>query len=513
MPTIESSESFTTLTNRALTGTAWSSVTTAGRQILTIASVATVARILGPQAYGVMGMANLLIVFILNFRDLGTGSAIIQRRNMTVALLSSLFWVNCCLGFILSLLVAATSPLIARFFKTPELIPILCVLSFSFWFTSGGITHNSLLLRRMEFRALAAVDLTAATIQYLIALTLAYTGHGVWALVLANLANSIVSSLGYWIAAKWRPSWEFAVDEVKSIAKYSLNLSGFGLLNYFSRNADNITVGKMLGQAPLGAYQLAYNLMLAPIQNISSVIAQATFPAFARIQDDNERFRAAYTRSCMLIALISFPVLAGMGVVADPMIRTIVGTKWLAAIKVFQILAPVGLFQSIYTTIGLIYMAKAKTDTLLRWGLVSSSILVVSFLIGIHWGILGVATAYCIAFIFVTMAPGFHFAFKLVGLKLPEFALALMPQLAITAFMASVCWLWLWILPFFGIRTPWIQLFSTMVLGAAIYTLSLLTAWPPVMSHLESALLSSGKPFFAQAFAKAQVFRLVNRGA
>jgi PST family polysaccharide transporter len=476
-----------------------------------VASIATVARILGPRAYGVMGMANLLIVFIVNFRDLGTGSAIVQRRNMTNTLLSSLFWVNLCLGFLLALVVAVTSPLMARFFKTPELIPILSTLSLSFWLTSCGITHNSLLLREMRFRALASVDLTAAVSQYLVALILAYSGYGVWALVFANVANSVVTSTGYWIAAKWKPSWQFALGEVKSIAKYSLNLSGFGVVNYFSRNADNLTVGKMLGQAPLGAYQLAYNLMLVPIQNISSVIGQATFPAFARIQDDDKRFREAYTRSSMLIALLSFPVLAGMGVVADPMIRTIVGTKWLAAISVFQILAPVGLFQSIYTMIGLIFMAKAKTDRLLRWGLVSSAILVTSFLIGIHWGILGVATAYCIAFIFLTMTPGFYIAFKLVDLKLQDFALALAPQLAITAFMAVVCWLWLRTLPLIGIRTPWIQLISTVFLGVLTYVLALLTTWPPVMRHLESALLTSGKPFFARAFAKAQVFRMTNR--
>jgi O-antigen/teichoic acid export membrane protein len=512
MRIVESPEGSPTLTRQALSGTAWSSVTTAGRQILTLASVATVARILGPRAYGVMGMANLLIVFILNFRDLGTGSAIIQRKNLTSALLSSLFWVNFSFGFLLSLLVAVTSPLMAKFFKTPELVPILCVLGVSFWLISCGITHNSLLVREMRFRALAAVDLTAAVTQYLVALTLAYNGYGVWALVYANLANSVMTSTGYWIAANWRPSWQFALGEVKSIAKYSLNLSGFAVVNYFSRNADNITVGKVLGQAPLGAYQMAYNLMLAPIQNISSVIAQATFPAFARIQDDDERFRAAYTRSCMLIALISFPVLAGMGVVADPLIRTVIGNKWVAAIPVFQILAPVGIFQSIYTTVGLIFMAKTKTDILFQWGVVSSSILVASFLIGIRWGILGVATAYCIAFIFVTMIPGFLIAFKLIDLRLPKFALALTPQFAITALMAAVCWLWMRVLPLVGTRTPWVQLFSTVVLGVATYALLLLTTWPPVMYQLESALISSGRPFFAHAFAKAKTFRQSYRG-
>ena len=511
MPTAESIDSSPNLTQKAVVGTAWSSMTTVGRQLLSIASVATVARLLGPRAYGVMAMANILMVFILNFKDLGTGSAIIRRPAISKAFLSSIFWVNCCFGLLIAGFVCVLSPVAAAFFKTPELVPILCVLAISFWLTSCGITHSSFLLREMRFRALAAADLSAALVAYLVALGFAYNGFGVWSLVFANVATSLTSVIGYWIGARWRPAWEFAVSEVKSITRYSLNLSGFGIVNYFSRNADNIIVGKVLGQAALGDYQMAYNLMLTPIQNISSVVTQATFPAFARIQHDDERFRAAYTRSCMLIGLISFPVLAGLGVVADPMIRTLLGTKWIGAIRVFQILAPVGLAQSIYTTIGQIFMAKGRTDWLFRWGIVQTAILVASFLVGIRWGVLGVATAYCFTFLFITMVPAFLIAFRLIGLKLSDFSLALLPQLIITGCMTLLCWLWLRVLPTIGIQAPWLLFFSSVILGVTFYVLALLITWPRVMQHLETAMLSSGNHFLVQVFAKARRFRLVGR--
>ncbi len=502
MPTVESDESAPNLTKRAVAGTAWSSLSTMGRQLLSIASVATVARMLGPGAYGVMGMANLLIVFILNFRDLGTGSAIIQRREISNRFLSSLFWVNFTFGIVLAIFVCGVSPLVAKFFQTPELISILCVLSLSFWLTSCGIVQSSIVIREMRFRALAVADLTAALFSYGVALVFAYRGFGVWSLVFANVANSLSSSIGYWIGSKWNPSWEFDWAEVKSIARYSLNLSGFGLVNYFSRNADNITVGKVLGKAPLGDYQMAYNLMLTPIQNISSVIAQATFPAFARIQDDNARFRQAFTRSSMLIALISFPVMAGLGVVADPMIRTIVGLKWLGAIPVFQVLAPVGLVQSVQTTVGQIYMAKGRTDWSFRWSLVYSCILVGSFLVGIHFGIIGVAVAYCIAYLGITMVPSFLIPFRLIGLKLSDFANALLPQLLITGCMALTCAGWLRLLAFAGINLPVIALVSTVVIGAIVYIGLLIFFWPPVMQFLEAAMVSSGKSSIVGVLAK-----------
>jgi PST family polysaccharide transporter len=487
------SESLPSLTQRAVSGTAWSTLSTAGKQALSIASVATVARLLGPGAYGVMGMANLLIIFILNFRDMGTGTAIVQRLSVSDRLLSSLFWVNFLLGMVMAGGIAAVSPLAAHFFNTPELVPILCTLSLSFWLTSCGVVHASLLLRGMHFKAYAVVDLTSALASYLIALTCAHAGLGVWSLVLANVANSFTSTLGYWLASAWRPGLLFDGAEVKSITHFSLNLSGFGIVNYFARNADNIIVGRVLGRAPLGDYQTAYNLMLTPIQNISSVIGQVTLPAFAKIQEDNERFRFAYVKSCMLVALITFPVMAGLGVVAHPLITAVLGDKWVGAIRVFQILAPVGLVQSVQTSVGQIYVAKGRTDWNFRFGTVYCVVLIAAFLAGVQFGTVGVATAYSITYLGLLMVPGFAIPFRLIGLKLSAFVSAMLPQLLLTAGMTLMCWIWLRVLDSLSVTNPWAQLVSTSFLGAAFYICSFVLLWPAVMRHLEEALGTSRK--------------------
>jgi len=131
----------------------------------------------------------------------------------------------------------------------------------------------------------------------------------VWILVYANLANATVLALLTFAFSRWRPSLAFDVAEVRAVAKFSLNFSAFGLINYFGRNADNLIVGKVFGSAQLGFYQLAYNLILYPIQNISSIIAQVLSPSLSKLQDDNERFRSAYLRTCMLLALSTFPII------------------------------------------------------------------------------------------------------------------------------------------------------------------------------------------------------------
>jgi PST family polysaccharide transporter len=481
----------TNLSQKALTGTAWSMLSTIARQGLSIASVATVARLLGPGAYGIMGMANLLLAFILNFRDLGTGTAIVQRISVSQPLLASLFWLNVALGTALALITAAASPFMARFFHTPELTAILSTIACSFIFTSAGIVQNSLLLREMKFKALAIIDVGSSILAYVTALTCAYKGLGVWSLVWANLANSVGGTTMYWIASSWRPSFQFNRAEINSVMNFSLNLSGFGFVNYANRNADNVVVGRMLGQADLGNYQMAYNLMITPLQSISSVIGQVTLPAFSKIQNDDERFRAAFLRSSSIVALVSFPVMAGLGVVADPLIRAVLGAKWIAAIPIFQILAPVGLVQSVQTLVGLIYVAKGRTDWLFRMGAYCLLILIPAFLIGVHFGVTGVAKAYFLSYFVFVLYPCFAVPFHLIGLKFRHFARVLLPQLLVTAAMVLACFGWL---QFASIGNNWLRLISAIVIGAAVYLLGLRIAKPPTIRYLRDIMDESANP-------------------
>ncbi len=498
----------TGLTKRALSGTAWSALSTAGRQVLTFASLATVARMLGPSAYGVMGMAALVMAFINNFRDLGTAVAIVQKPSVSTRLLSSLFWINLALGVGLCLLVSLSAPAAARFFQTPDLTGVLRLVSISFVFASCGVVHNALLNREMLFRAFAVVDLTSAVVTYLVALVSAYSGHGVWSLVYANMASSLVSTVGYWIAYRFRPSFVFDWVEVRSIARFSSNLSGFGLVNYIYRNADNLIVGKVLGPVPLGFYQMAYNMMLTPLQNISSVITQVLFPAFSRIQDDDKRFREAYVRGCTLIALLTFPIMAGLAVTADPLIRALLGTKWLGTIPIFQILAPVGLMQSIQTTTGVVYQAKGRTDWMFRWSFVTLVTTLCAFVIGVGWGAKGVATGYAIVYFVVLVYPGFAIPLRLIGMKTHEFFQALLPQMLVTAGMALICFVWLSLLHAWGVVNPWFRLTTTSLLGAVVYVAALWIFQPKVLKYLGDVMESSDHRVMVQGLSILRRCRL-----
>ena len=404
-------------------------------------------------------------------------------------------------------IIALTAPMVETFFHAPGLASVLRVLAIALFLASIGVVHNAVLTRAMSFKALAVTDFVAAAASYAVALAGAYTGQGVWSLVFASVAGSLVSTIGYWIGTSFRPYWEFNTAEVKSIVKFSSNLSANGLVNYAYRNADNLIVGRVLGASQLGFYQMAYNLMLTPIQNISGTIAAVLFPAFARIQNDNERFRNAYLRACMLTSLITFPVMAGLGVVADPLIRAVLGKQWIETIRIFQILSVVGLLQSVQTTVGIIYQAKGRTDWMFRWSLLTLAVNVTAFLIGVRFGVTGVAAAYAAAGWLILAVPCFLVPFKLIGLRLRDFTKALLPQLLVTLCMAISCAGWLFVLSSVSVVNPWTRLLSTSAIGGVIYTLGILVAGRDVLDHVEEIIDTSERPIAKKTLRVMQLIR------
>ena len=485
------------LTGNAVSGVAWLMVYQVGRQLLSFVSVAVLARKVPPSAYGLIAMASVLTAFFDNFRDMGTIYSIIREREVSDRLLSSVFWLNLGLGLVLSLAIVLLAFPISAFFHQPALRPVTQVLAITFFLYSLGVLPTGLLTRAMTFRPLAISQLTGAVIGTAAAIIAAVAGAGVWSLVLGTLVSTFTTTIGLWIACSWRPRFLMDWGEIRSIASYSMNLSGANLLVYFSRNADNLIVGRFLGDIALGYYQMAYTLMLYPIVNISSVIAGAVFPAFASLQDDDVRFRAAFTRTCMLIGLITVPVMLGLMAVAGPVVEVVLGAKWRPVANLLLVFAPLGMFQSINTMMALACQAKGRSDLLFRWSLFSTVIYVASFFIGLPWGIQGIANSYAAAW-FLLMVPGFTISFRVVGLAWREFLTAMWPELAAGLAMVAVVLIWRFALDRAGVSSSVVHLCSAVAVGCVSY-IGLLMLWkPPVVAEAGAILEDKGYPRLAR---------------
>ena len=481
------------LTHKTASGVAWMSLVQVVRQLLQLLSVSVLARHLPPVAYGLVAMAAIVTNFMETIRDVGTGYALVREREVSRELASTVFWLNCIIGGVATLLVVATSWPAAYFFHEKMVAPILQFLAISFFLGALSVVPTAMLNRAMDFRKVAATQTAGALAGTTVAIVMAIAGRGVWSLVAASITTASVTTVLVWILSPVRIGLVFRRDQTRHVVHFGLNLTGFHIVNYVSRNADNLLVGRFLGGAPLGYYQMGYMLMTYPINNFAAVVAQVVYPALATFRDQEERFRAAYLRACGLIALVTFPLMLGLAVTAGPFVRVLLGERWMPVAALLAVFGPLGAVQSVFTTTGLIYNTTGRTDIQFRWTMLTSVVYVLSFVLGLRWGILGVASCYAVAWTLL-MVPSFMIPFRLVKLSGTEFFRTLWPTTAYSLVMALVAGGWRVALWRAGMHNAMFEFASTVALGGATYFALLYWRKPPVLGEFSVVLGGSDHP-------------------
>ena len=403
-------------------GLKWSTISQVSRQVLQYISTIILVGIISPDDFGLLAMAVIIIGFLDIFKDLGTGSAIIQSENPSEELKSSIFWINVLFGLAITLIVYFSSSIAASIYNSEKIQPVLEALSISFFISGFSILQKSLLEKKLSFQVLSKIELFSSAVSFFVVIFLAIEGFGVWCLVFQSLSNTLISSLLLWLFSDWKPKLIFKLSEIKAISHYSVNLVGFNIINYLARNSDYFLIGKFLGDNALGHYYLAYRIMLYPIQNITVVISRVMFPSFSKIQNDNDKFRIVFSRITSAISLITFPMMAGLAVVSNDITLAFFSSNWNVSLMVqlIIILSPVGAMQSVISTVGNIYQAKGKTDWMLKWSLFASVLTVLGFLIGLNWGVVGVALSYLVTNL-IMLYPVFAIPFKLIEMPVIVF--------------------------------------------------------------------------------------------
>lgn len=375
-----------------------------------IATTIVLARLLTPQDYGLVGMVAVVTGFVSMFKDMGLSTATVQRAEVSSEQVSTLFWVNVAASLLLMLVTMALSPAVAWFYHEPRLTRITIVFALSLIF--GGLTaqHEAILRRQMRFTALAAVELSSLAVSIAVAIVLALRGAGYWALVLSQVALGLAYAVGVWSVCGWRPGLPRRYTGVRQMLAFGGNLTGFSIVNYFARNLDNMLIGRFWGSAPLGLYARAYQLLLLPIEQINTPVAAVTVPALSRLVDSPERYRQAYLRILEKIAILTMPAMALMIATSDWVVALLLGPRWMGVSRLFALLGIAGLIQPVTNTVGWLFITQGRTQQMLQWGLIGSTIIVVSILAGLPWGATGVAASYSLVFVFVVTPLLFRFA-------------------------------------------------------------------------------------------------------
>ena len=365
--------------------------------ILQMVGTVVLARLLTPADYGLITMVAVVVNFVTMFKDAGLSMATVQKDNITHEQISTLFWINVFISIALGLCVLVSSPLVAWFYGKPELTAITAVLSISFIFSGLSIQHAALLRRNMRFGSLAIVQIASQVITLTVTILLAFYGWRYWALVGGSLTTAFATVVLTFFFCPWLPGHMQKGTGVRDMLKFGGHLTGFNFINYFSRNADNVLIGRFIGADALGLYARAYNLFMMPISQIRGPLNQVAMPVLSSLKDQPERYVRYYQRLLDIMATLTFPLTIYCAIEAEFLIRLLLGPQWLGAVSVFRILAIAGLIQPIFTTWGVVVLSCGYARRYLIWGSINAVVCVVAFILGIPFGIKGVAGFYTIA--------------------------------------------------------------------------------------------------------------------
>lgn len=382
---------------KVVRGLGWVGASTVMGQVIRTVGAIFVARLLTPSEYGLAMLALVFASLVLVFSDLALGAALVQRKTITESDRSTAFWITIGAGILFTVGGVALSGPVAALYHQPDAAALLAVLSSSFLLTALGATQQSLLLRDMQFRRLETMTVLGALAGTVVAVVLAWRGAGAWAIIGQQIGTAAITSLLFWRASSWRPKLIFSRGSARDLGTFSSFLVGHRLFYYLHQNADRFLVGRFIGTSALGAYAVAYNLILQPAARIAGPVQRVLIPAFSRLQDEPERIAALWARAARLVGAISIPALAGLVIVAPDFVPVVLGSQWEAAVPVVQLLAWVGMLQAVQAINVDILIARDRTSTLFRYSVAFFFAHLIAFTFGLQWGIVGVAAAFAVS--------------------------------------------------------------------------------------------------------------------
>lgn len=476
------------LREQAVKGVFWSIIQKWGREALSFVTFVILSRLLAPEAFGLVALATAFTVLGELFLDQGFGAALVQRADLEQEHLNTAFWIALLAGTLLTVGGVAGSGLVADFFGEPRLAPVLQWLALNFVLGALSSTQIAILQRNMAFKSLAARSLVATAIGGVVGVTMAFLGFGVWSLVVQNLANGVAGVIVLWQASDWRPRFAFSKRHYQDLFGFGLSIMGNDILRVLARRADDFLIGYFLGPTLLGYYTVGYRLLLVTMRVVTGITNAVAFPAFARLQKNPERILRAFYKVTQYTSLLAFPIFFGLAALAPELVPALFGETWTPSIPVMQVLALIGILQSVLFFNGSVIKAAGKPAWQLWIMLLNTMCSVLGFLLAVRWGIVAVAASFVI--VGYLLAPVSYLAVRRLiqvdfGTYLSQFAPPLVASLLMVAVMIGLK---------YGLSGHAINLYLQLVLyllgGGLTYLLVIVvTARPLSRQMLELASL------------------------
>ncbi len=332
------------LSEQVFTGITWTYASAILNAVMHLGVLSVLARMLLPSEFGLLGMALIFISFAERIGQVGVGPAIVQKETIVPRDYQVAATVGMICGITISLLFWIVAPVASEFFNEPKLVPILQVLSLVFIAEGFGMVSDSRLQRELRFKSLFIAENTAYFLgNGVLAIYLAYSGYGVWALVWGYLATRIIRALIVFKITPQSMILSFSFNEARDLLKFGFGFSLGRILNFCALYGDNAVIGRWLGAEALGLYSRAYQLMTLPSVYFAQIIDRVMFPGLSKKQGSQQHLKKGYLLTIDAIALVSMPVSVVMFLASEEIVVFLLGPRWTDMVSVLSVLS-LGIF-------------------------------------------------------------------------------------------------------------------------------------------------------------------------
>lgn len=377
--------------NKAAKGVAWMGSGQVIRQIVSIGTNVSLARMLSPEDFGLFALAFIAAEIGLALCHFGLGSAIVQQGVKDQKVISTCFWVSLAIGCIAGSLLLLVAPVVAGFYEHPEITILMLPLAFNLIACSTVIIPQSLLSQNLKFKQLTSAQIIGSLVSAATALLLAQQGFGVWALVAQPVAGNLCTGVLCFYFARWAPSLHFDIKDIKGLIRFSGYLFIDSITDAIGRHMHAFILGKKFDVGALGLYNMAVNITGIIIFQVSSTFVKVLFPAMSAIKDKPEQVRSMWVKTSTAIAFISFPAMAGMIAIAPDLVPVVFGEQWTDSTSILQILCVSMTIYSVLTTSTTVLMAHGLSGLVLGITIASTIAKGIAILVGAQYGLEGAA--------------------------------------------------------------------------------------------------------------------------
>ncbi len=454
------------LSGKVLSGLKWTATLRIIGQLISWSMSVIIIRYIKPEEYGLKSMAEITMGLLMIFSSGGMESSIIQVKELSKDKIQKIFGMLIAINLLLfSLQVVGSYPL-AEYYHEPKIIPLVQAMAIGFLFVPFNAIPSALLSRAMDYRMLSTVSLVTNIVGAACTLIMALLGFGVWSLVFGQLLIAFLNALIMNIYKPCLPLPKFSIHGISDMAAFGGTWVLTSLLWVVYSRSDIFIGGRFLSTHDVGIYGVALLLASLPSDKILPILNQVAFPAYARIRDNKAAVAKYFLMSVRLTSLVLFPISFGLVGTAQHLIPVVLGNRWIDVSAILLVLGLIFPIRGISALCAPMTNAMGRPGIQLRMMTMALILMIPGFLIGVHFGVLGMASAWVFVYPWV-MLSNLWASNKLIGIKFFSFIRAIMPPLFMSSIMLFVllCFSSLGIV----IENAWVTIGVMVVTGACVY--------------------------------------------